>query len=257
VIAKPKDENNLVVEKEGDKDRFIVGRDGDHLMCPFQCDECHFLNMMARRPIEDKAEDIRLMGAIRRANLDAFWSREPLTVSKNLQEARRSIRIRESLGLPKSKPFGPMGPFPLDDTFGMTEAVIMLERSTDKGKNADTIQFQTMRKLRSMFNNVWQASARGQSPMVMAKEKNKLSVLESKTHCEFFERFVRGAHKRMGDIVKPDMALSLPILHEIMRLIEADWSNSENDSDREALALEASFYLIAFCAGLRGEEVPL
>lgn len=42
-----------------------------------------------------------------------------------------------------------------------------------------------------------------------------------------------------------------------MRLIEADWSDSENDSDREALALEASFYLIAFCAGLRGEEVPL
>lgn len=112
-IAKPKDENNLVVEKEGDKDRFIVGRDGDHLMCPFQCDECHFLNMMARRPIEDKAEDIRLMGVIRRAYLDAFWSRKPLTVSKNLQEARRSIRIRESLGLPKCKPFGPMGPFPL------------------------------------------------------------------------------------------------------------------------------------------------
>lgn len=86
----------------------------------------------------------------------------------------------------------------------MTEAVIMLERSTDEGKNADTIQFQTMRKLRSMFNNEWQVSARGQSPMVMAKEKNKLTVSESRTHCKFFERFVRGAHKRMGDIVKPD-----------------------------------------------------
>lgn len=257
VIAKPKDENNLVVEKEGDKDRFIVGRDGDHLMCPFQCDECHFLNLMARKPIEGKAEDIRLLGAIRRANLDALWSREPLTVSKNLQEARRAIRIRESLGLPNSKPFGPMGPFPLDDTFGMAEAVILLERSTDKGKNAGTIQFQTMRKMRSMFNNIWHASARGQSPMVMAKEKNKLTVMESRTHCEFFERFIRGSHKRMGDIVKPDMALSLPILHEIIRMIEADWSECMEDREREPLALEASFYLIAFCAGLRGEEVPL
>jgi hypothetical protein len=83
ITAKPMDEDNLVVEKEGDIYRFVMGRDKDHLMCPFQCNDCHFLNMMARRPIEDKAEDIKLMGAIRRANLDAFWSRESLTVSKN------------------------------------------------------------------------------------------------------------------------------------------------------------------------------
>ncbi len=66
IIAKPKDEDNLVVEKEEDKYRFIVGHDGDHLMCPFKCDDCHFLNMMARRSMEDKVKDIKLMGAIRR-----------------------------------------------------------------------------------------------------------------------------------------------------------------------------------------------
>jgi hypothetical protein len=39
------------VAKEGD--RFRVGRDGDHLLCPFQCDLCHFQNIQRRLPGSD------------------------------------------------------------------------------------------------------------------------------------------------------------------------------------------------------------
>ena len=38
-------EESLIDERfieEGDKDRFKCGRDGDHLMTPFQCENCHF-----------------------------------------------------------------------------------------------------------------------------------------------------------------------------------------------------------------------
>lgn len=257
VIMKPKDEEGEVVEKEQDMDRFITGRDGDHLMCPFQCDECHFLNIMSRRPVPDKAEDVRMLNAIRRANLDAFWSREPPTVTKNLQDARRAVRISQSLGIPERKVFGAVSPFPLKDTFGMMEAVIILERSTDKGRHAGSIQFQTMRKTRTMFANIYQASAKGQSEMVLVKDKNKFTLSKGITHCEFFERFMQGAHKRMGDIVKPDRALSLPVLHRIMEAIESEWYLARTDAEKEELALEASFYLITYCGGLRGEETPL
>ena len=212
---------------------------------------------MSRRPIEGKAEDVRLLNAIRRANLDAFWAREPPTVAKNLLEARRAVRISQSLGIPQRSVFGAVGPFPLSDTFGMTESVIILERSTDKGRHAETIQFQTMRKTRTMFANIYQASAKGQSDMVLAKDKNKLSLSRCVTHGEFFERFIRGAHKRMGDIVKPNRALSLPVLHKILEAIEGEWNAAETDEAKETLAVEASFYLIAYCGGLRGEEIPL
>jgi hypothetical protein len=36
--------------EEDDPNRFKAARDGDHLMCPFQCNDCHFLNIQKRRP---------------------------------------------------------------------------------------------------------------------------------------------------------------------------------------------------------------
>ena len=95
-FATPTDEDGFDWQPPSDLLRHRQGRHGDHLICPFQCDECHFLNIMSRRPVPDKAEDVRMLNAIRRANLDAFWSREPPTVTKNLQDARRAVRISQS-----------------------------------------------------------------------------------------------------------------------------------------------------------------
>jgi hypothetical protein len=58
-----------------DPDRFRKARDGDHLMCPFQCDVCHFRNIQGRSPSEDHHDKLFML-CIRRANLDALWSRE-------------------------------------------------------------------------------------------------------------------------------------------------------------------------------------
>jgi len=72
----PEDEDGFVTLKSQDKLRFLVARKGDHLTCPFQCDLCHFRNIQKRNPIHNKVEDMRLLRCIRRANLDAMWSRE-------------------------------------------------------------------------------------------------------------------------------------------------------------------------------------
>ncbi len=53
----------------------------------------------------------------------------------------------------------------------------------------------------------------------------------------------------------PDCALSTIILLEILRLIEEDWHALPYKNFD--LALEAAIYVIAFCCGLWGEEVPL
>jgi hypothetical protein len=41
------DESFLGAEvlEDDDPNRFKCGREGDHLMCPFQCDLCHFHNI--------------------------------------------------------------------------------------------------------------------------------------------------------------------------------------------------------------------
>ena len=47
-----------------------------------------------------------------------------------------------------------MGPFPLEDTQGMSLAVSMLKRSLDKGIYQATVQFETVRKTRSAYSNI-------------------------------------------------------------------------------------------------------
>jgi hypothetical protein len=63
------------------------GRAGDHLMTPFQCELCHFRNLIARDPLEGDDADVEILEFMRRANLDAFWDRATTTVGSNVREA--------------------------------------------------------------------------------------------------------------------------------------------------------------------------
>ena len=49
-IKRPEDDEGFDNTLEGDEERFMTGRDGDHLMCPYQCDLCHFRNIQQRDP---------------------------------------------------------------------------------------------------------------------------------------------------------------------------------------------------------------
>ncbi len=66
---------------------------------------------------------------------------------------------------------------------------------------------------------------------------------------------MKGMHKRMGEIIRPDRALPLDVLKEIMVVLDREWE--ESNAGDQSIALGASFYLIAFCCALRGEEVVL
>ena len=241
-----------VTEKE-DANRFLFARNGDNLVTPFQCDLCHFRNLMERDPVANLPQDIRLQKLIRRANLDALWAREPSTVRKTLLLCRQGYGVAVELGF-GHKLYRPMGPFPLEDTFGMGAAVVMLQLSLKQGKYAKTLQFGTVRKYRSAFSNAYHASLEGQQAAVMAKDTKKMFITRCPTYGEFFERFVRGLHKRMGEIVRPDRAISIEVMKEICTQLELEWI--DGFKSKFEIATEAAFYLIAFCCALRGEEVP-
>jgi hypothetical protein len=79
-IRTPEDDEGFDQTLGGEEKRFIVGRNGDHLMCPYQCDLCHFRNIQKREPLFGNRKDRLLLQCIRRASLDAFWAQEPSTV---------------------------------------------------------------------------------------------------------------------------------------------------------------------------------
>jgi hypothetical protein len=223
-------------------------------MTPFQCDLCHFRNMKQRDPDPGDDLDRNLFKYIRRASLDSLWSREPSTVSGNLGQVRAMERCGEDIGLDTISP--EMGPFPVEDTFGMKVACAMLRRSLDPGKWEDTIQFATARKVRSAYSNVYHASAKVGKVAVMAYESTKSFHTTCETYGYWFERFVLGCHKRMGDLVMSDYAVSIELLHELLRILDEDWGEAKSDSARDKVTIFANILTFGFGCALRGEEIP-
>ena len=183
--------------EDDDPLRFKEARDGDHLMCPFQCDECHFVNLRSRFPIAGRVEDELMLVCIRRAILDSFWSRERSTVNSNRGESLRYLKISEMLG--DEDPYPPRGPFPIKDSFGMRPAVALLMRSLDRGRNTQTIQYHTMRKMRSHLSNFAHTCPEGISARFVAGEGSGGILSNSPTNTLWFDRFSMGCHRRMGD----------------------------------------------------------
>jgi ribosomal protein S10 len=173
-----------------------------------------------------------------------------------LGEAKRGIAIASSLGFAHSL-FHSRGPFPPVDTMGVGTAVVIIQCSLDQGWYSHHVQYETICKFHAAASNIFHLSVDGQGAMVMAKDTRKLQVTECPTYADFFERFNKGLHKRMGDIVQRDRALSHPILKEILLAVDEDWKRATKVEDKLRYALEGAYYVLAFTLALRGEEIPL
>jgi hypothetical protein len=241
--------------EDDDPKRFQEGRDGDHLMCPFQCEECHFINIKGSLPRLDNPSDVLLMCCMRRANLDSFWSRERSTVYSNLLEGKRFLATQKLLGI-NSSSLPPRGPFPKKDVMGMGVAASFLLRSKAKGQNANTIQFQTVRKVRSFFSNYSHACVGGMGASFTSDDGSGGRVSNSPTNHLWFQRFTQGCHRRMGDIWLPDRAVSRHELVACFNILEEWWTIFEKDLiGQDRVASTACILIAGYHGGLRGEEI--
>ena len=175
---------------EENKLRHQVERNGDHLMISLQCELCHFRDLKGLDSVKGDA-DIRLLMTIRCATLDAFWAREPSTVEGTRRDSKKTMEISQSLSLDDTLP--EMGPFALKDTKGMGLAVCILIRSLDKGRHQSTLQYESVRKLHSVYSNVWHAFKHTITTSVMAQDVRKnlcyfLSVLFLMV-CSFYDGY--------------------------------------------------------------------
>jgi hypothetical protein len=135
-------------------------RDGDHLLTPFQCDLCCFRNLQGRDPMPQDPRDDLLLCCLRRANLDAMWGRESHTVQAALWAMRQLMTQLSLVGLDPKLP--PLGPYHVSDSFRMRVAIGMLLKSLFPGRHNSTYQqFETIRKLRAGYSNVFMASLQG------------------------------------------------------------------------------------------------
>ncbi len=169
---------------------------------------------------------------------------------------RQTLELWYQLDIPPTYPH--LGPFPVDDQQGYAVTIAMLMKSKEPGRYAHCQQFETIRKLRAAYTNVYMASVvRASSLRTISRDRAKNFLNECPTHSLWFERFAEGCLGHMGQIVKQDMAISLPVMHALMKSFEEDWSRATRLSDKHHIARLAAFSVTAICGSFRGPEVFL
>jgi hypothetical protein len=225
-------------------------------MTPFQCDWCLFRLLTSRIPHSTDHRDQLLLCILRRVNLDTFWAREESTVTANRRNLNQLVRLWvDQLGMPA--PLPSLGPYPTTDVLGVGVAVAMLLKSRETGHYQDHMQFETIRKLRSAYSNVYHATSQGASAMMtLGRDSAKSFLSTCPTHSLWFERFARGCLKRMGQEVRRDLALSSKVIRELLEILEKEWQTA-SEVEKHKLALLGAYAAIAFGGSFRGHEVFL
>ena len=108
-------------------------RDGDSLLTPFECDVCVFRKLRGLEPDWGAQYNLFLLDLIRRANLDAFWSRARSTVQQNLAKVKLLVEFSGNVGL--LGPFASQRPFPLGDHCGYELNIDTLQYSRRPGRH--------------------------------------------------------------------------------------------------------------------------
>ena len=234
--------------------RHHEARDGDHLMCPFQCDWCQFVNVHHCVPDTTAEQDKLCMMVIRRANLDALWARERATTEANRREASLFVAEGERLGF--VNPYPPRGPWPIEDVWGMKTALVILQRSMAPGRNAAFVQYETIRKTRSHMSNFFHTVPGGMGEMFIAAESSVSGMTRSPTNSLWFKRFMQGCHRRMGDVWIPDRPVTIREALAIQEDLEKDWLLFERDREgRLRTAVTGVMITAGLGGGMRGEEL--
>ena len=137
----------------------------------------------------------------------------------------------------------------------MSISVYILQRSLNKGRYRDTLQFETVRELRFAYSNIWHASRQTLTTSVMARDLRNVYITSCPTYGLWFERFVVGIHKRMRDEVRQDQAVSLAVVYKLVDGLDRDYLAREIEEKREGFVDQAIFDLAAFLAAMREEKM--
>jgi hypothetical protein len=114
-----------------------------------------------------------------------------------------------------------------------------------------------MRRTQTWYGNAHDAGTGYTCQTVVGLDQKKQYLSTSHTFGKWFSRFMRGARMRMGMVRRQNEALTSPLVLGVCAAGEDAWRQSPSEVDRKMIEDTVCFMLIAFGAGLRGEEVPL
>jgi len=260
-MVRNNDDDRLISAWQGvhkKKNSFHQARAGDHLLAPFECDQCIFIKLRNNLPDRSDPRDTLLLGCIRRMNLDCFWSRETQTVKQNVRRAERQIEFSNLVGL--SSPFKYTTHLPDFDHCGYEVAVAILLYSRKAGKYHNShMQFDMIRHLRSTYSNFIRSSPQSnQTTTSLGDFKgNYKRLVKDDCGSLFFKKFMEGLQKRMGQDWRPNICIATPLMIELLTKVEERILHSDDNDSKHDWIVFSTYITIAYVISLRGPEVFL
>ena len=132
-------------------------------------------------------------------------------------------RYAEALGF---DPFPRLGPIPLGEHLGMKEAILVVMRSHEPGKEeGKTVKYGTARKTQGFLTILGEASVDLQGDLVFSSSSKmgRLVATTAPSEGRWYQHFSSGMSARMGNEVRQDRAYTLSLLHRLLEMYEQEW----------------------------------
>jgi hypothetical protein len=172
-----------------------------------------------------------------------------LLLNPTRPKIREGLRLSAALGL--SGPYLNPGPLPMDDHCGYEVAMQMVALSLGAGRYSSSYkQWDTIRKLRSSYSNQVRASRSANShTLSLADDKGTSYQRISVDPCGsmWFQRFLLGCKKRMGQDWRPNQAIGVDLMHELLGNCESQAMGSSNLTNKHKWVLAGGYFVYALC----------
>jgi hypothetical protein len=137
-------------------------------------------------------------------------------------------------------------------------SIVLLKHSLDPVVAESTVQYNTVRKMKSAFVNIYSASVENQgSAIVGGRYGKKFVSMDAPIYSELFGRFQTGMHNRMGEKVVQNFGLPRGVMQKFQEVMEGEWIGAENSEVKKMeIAHLAVFVMVGYARALRCEEIP-
>jgi hypothetical protein len=233
----------------------MVGRNGDHILIPFECDLCIFRKMQNYEPVATYEADKLLLGCIRRISLDGFLSRATSTVLGNRNKVGQGLALSKLAGL--DGPYEHYGSMLERDSFGYQITVQTVLASRRSGKICGRpyamgllpkIQDSLLKSSQGIYTSQ-------QNPMILGDDKGKAQqfLQDGCTSC-WYSRFSIGCKNRMGQAWSPNQAMSTALIIAFLDLVKFKIKDSGSLSDLNCGVFLGAYTVITDLVSLCGSE---
>ncbi len=114
------------------------------------------------------------------------------------------------------------------DRVGMGVAILTVVTSLRAGINSSNIQYDTMRKTPTWYENAFDAGSEYTCDTVMGLVQKKQYLSSSHTFGKWLSRFMRGARLRMGMVRRQNEALTSELVLRMCSVAEGEWRAAQN-----------------------------